>query len=61
MISPVTNEEKQKVLETVTNENKTKTLSNIIRFYLHETDAQTKPFNKLIWTCSLSQRNQHYF
>tara|TARA_B100001094_G_C17847761_1_gene631098 strand:+ start:99 stop:728 length:630 start_codon:yes stop_codon:yes gene_type:complete len=36
MIAPVSNEEKQKLLETITNEEKTKTLQNIIEFYLHE-------------------------
>ena len=36
MIAPVTNEEKQKLLETVTLEEKIKTLENIISFYLHE-------------------------
>jgi hypothetical protein len=36
MISPVTNEEKQKILETVGLDEKIKTLENIIHFYLHE-------------------------
>ena len=36
MIAPVTNEEKQKLLESVTFEEKTQTLENIISFYLHE-------------------------
>ena len=36
MISPVTNEEKQKLLEAVTIEDKIKTLENIISFYLHD-------------------------
>ena len=36
MISPVTNEEKQKLLEAVTIKDKIKTLDNIISFYLHE-------------------------
>ena len=36
MISPITNEEKQKLLESVTFEEKTQTLENIISFYLHE-------------------------
>ena len=39
MISPVTNEEKQKVLETVTNKDKTEILSNIIEFYLYEKNS----------------------
>ena len=38
MISPVTNEEKQKLLETVSLEEKIKTLESIIGFYLHEVD-----------------------
>tara|TARA_B100001121_G_C18665245_1_gene610948 strand:+ start:138 stop:758 length:621 start_codon:yes stop_codon:yes gene_type:complete len=38
MISPVTNEEKQKLIETVTLEEKIKTLEKIIDFYLHEVD-----------------------
>ena len=43
MISPITNEEKQKLLETITMEDKIKTLENIISFYLHGTsfDSQT--------------------
>ena len=36
MISPVTNEEKQKLLEAITVKDKVKTLENIISFYLHE-------------------------
>ena len=36
MISPVTNEEKQKILETITLNDKAKTLENIMDFYLHE-------------------------
>ena len=36
MISPVTNEEKQKILEAVTLNQKVTTLENIIDFYLHE-------------------------
>ncbi len=36
MISPVTNEEKQKLLESITAEDKIETLENIISFYLHE-------------------------
>ena len=43
MISPVTNEEKQKILETVTINNKINVLEHIIEFYLHEVnfDNQT--------------------
>ena len=36
MISPVTNEEKQKLLEALTVKEKIETLENIISFYLHE-------------------------
>ena len=36
MISPVTNEEKQKLLESLTIKDKIETLENIISFYLHE-------------------------
>jgi len=39
MIAPVTNEEKQKMLETVTIEDKTKTLLKIIEFYLHDSSS----------------------
>jgi len=37
MIAPITNEEKQKLLETISLENKVETLQNIISFYLYET------------------------
>ena len=36
MIAPVTNEEKQKLLETVSAEDKRQLLLNIIEFYLHD-------------------------
>ena len=36
MISPVTNEEKQKLLEALTIKDKIESLENIINFYLHE-------------------------
>ena len=36
MISPVANEEKQKILEAITLNEKVKTLESIIDFYLHE-------------------------
>ena len=36
MISPVTNEEKQKLLEAITIKDKISTLESIISFYLHE-------------------------
>ena len=43
MISPVTNEEKQKLLESLTIKDKIQNLENIIKFYLHEVnfDNQT--------------------
>ena len=36
MIAPISNEEKQTILESVHIESKTKVLSEIIEFYLHE-------------------------
>ena len=36
MISPVTNEEKQKLLEAMTIKDKVNTLESIISFYLHD-------------------------
>ena len=36
MIAPVSNEEKQKLLEAISVEDKIKTLESIISFYLHE-------------------------
>ena len=42
MISPVTNEEKQKLLESVSLKEKVKTLEDIIDFYLHEVDFKSK-------------------
>ena len=43
MIAPITNEEKQKLLEAISLKNKAETLESIISFYLHETnfDNQT--------------------
>ncbi len=38
MISPVTNEEKQKLLEALTIKDKMEVLENIITFYLHDTN-----------------------
>ena len=38
MIAPITNEEKQKLLESVSFKNKVETLESIISFYLHETN-----------------------
>ena len=45
MISPVTNEEKQKVLETLTDQDKTEILSNIIEFYLHDRNSNKISIN----------------
>ena len=42
MIAPVTNEEKQKLLETVKIEDKTKTLLEIMEFYLYENNLSKK-------------------
>ena len=42
MIAPVTNEEKQKLLEAVSLKNKVDILENIISFYLYETGFQNQ-------------------
>ena len=42
MISPVTNEEKQKLLEAVSLNDKARTLENIINFYLHEVNFKSQ-------------------
>ena len=42
MISPITNEEKQKLLETLSLEEKIKTLENIVDFYLHEVNFNNR-------------------
>ena len=39
MIAPVTNEEKQKLLESVSIRDKINTLESIISFYFHETGS----------------------
>ena len=41
MIAPITNEEKQKLLETVTLESKVGTLESIISFYLYDTGSHS--------------------
>ena len=41
MIAPVTNEEKQKLLETVTVKNKTQVLLDIIKFYTYENNLDS--------------------
>ena len=38
MIAPITNEEKQKLLESISLKSKVETLESIISFYLHETN-----------------------
>ena len=42
MIAPVTNEEKQKLLEAVSLNDKARTLENIINFYLHEVNFKSQ-------------------
>ena len=42
MISPLTNEEKQKLLETISLESKVKTLESIISFYLHDSSLNSQ-------------------
>ena len=42
MISPVTNEEKQKLLESITFEDKMEALENIISFYLHDFNSSNQ-------------------
>ena len=42
MIAPITNDEKQKLLEAVSLENKIKTLESIISFYLYETSESNQ-------------------
>tara|TARA_B100001093_G_C26575820_1_gene904968 strand:- start:195 stop:812 length:618 start_codon:yes stop_codon:yes gene_type:complete len=42
MIAPITNEEKQKLLEAISLENKFETLESIISFYLHETSESNQ-------------------
>ncbi len=42
MIAPVTNEEKQKLLEAISIKDKINTLESIISFYLHETNSNSQ-------------------
>ena len=42
MIAPITNEEKQKLIETISLENKVGALSSIISFYLYETNYNNR-------------------
>ena len=46
MIAPITNEEKQKLLESVSLNEKTKVLENILGFYLHGKSLKIKQYNK---------------
>ena len=41
MIAPITNEEKQKLLESVSLENKVKSLESIISFYLFDSNSNS--------------------
>ena len=42
MIAPISNEEKQKLLESISIQNKIKTLESIISFYLYETGSNNQ-------------------
>jgi len=42
MIAPITNEEKQKLLESISFKNKVDTLESIISFYLYETGSNNQ-------------------
>ena len=42
MIAPITNEEKQKLLESISLKNKVETLESIISFYLYETNINNQ-------------------
>ena len=42
MIAPISNEEKQKLLEAISIQNKVKTLESIISFYLYETGSSNQ-------------------
>ena len=50
MIAPISNEEKQKLLETITSNDKTNTLLNIIEFYSYESSIgkRNNTINKII-------------
>ena len=47
MISPITNEEKQKLLEALTIRDKIEALDNIISFYLHDTSFNNQTVQKI--------------
>ena len=49
MISPITNEEKQKLLESISLEEKIKTLENIISFYLYEINFNDAKISSQLW------------
>ena len=42
MISPISNEEKQKLIESISMQEKVKTLDQIVSFYLHDTEIKNK-------------------
>ena len=42
MIAPITNEEKQKLLESISFKNKVDSLESIISFYLYETSSNNQ-------------------
>ena len=42
MIAPVTNQEKQKLLESISLKEKAKTLEDIMNFYLHEVNSNNQ-------------------
>ena len=42
MIAPISNEEKQKLLETISLNDKTNTLLNIIEFYSYESSSEKR-------------------
>ena len=63
MISPVTNGEKQKLLEALTIKDKIQTLENIISFYLHEVNFNNQNCSiNISWLIySLSQKSLNCF
>ena len=62
MISPIANEEKQKLLESVSLKEKVKTLDEVINFYLHDDGLANQQYSRFnLQTCSSTQRNLSYF
>ena len=61
MIAPVTNEEKQKLLEALTVQDKIETLENIISFYLHGTNLQTKRSINLVADLFMESKKSERF